>query len=125
MIGADRRERPRFTAESLEWEVGPQAAAVAAPSVAGYRGGEFALTETGDRTLVDVLLDRAARTPDRVGYSFLRHNESAGPDDLTYGELAGRSAGIAAGLAGVSAPGDRILLPSVHGPEFVTAFLGC
>ncbi|HEX6358379.1 aminotransferase class I/II-fold pyridoxal phosphate-dependent enzyme [Actinophytocola sp.] len=75
----------------------------------------------GDRgtTLVDVLVARAEQTPDRPAYTYLTG------ETLDYGELYRRAATIAFTVASATAPGDRVLVPSVFGPPFVTAFFGC
>ncbi|MGD0543087.1 MAG: AMP-binding protein [Candidatus Acidiferrales bacterium] len=75
-------------------------------------------------TLVDVLRARAVQQPDRLAYSFLPKGE-AEEASLTYAELDLRARAIGAWLSSVSAAGDRVLLLSSSGPEFVSAVFGC
>lgn len=79
--------------------------------------------DPGAATLLHSLHERAARTPERIAYTFLREN---GADlDVSYAQLAARVAALAALLAGRTAPGQRALLLYPAGLEFVTAFLAC
>jgi 7-keto-8-aminopelargonate synthetase-like enzyme/acyl-CoA synthetase (AMP-forming)/AMP-acid ligase II/alkanesulfonate monooxygenase SsuD/methylene tetrahydromethanopterin reductase-like flavin-dependent oxidoreductase (luciferase family) len=73
----------------------------------------------GAVTLVDVLVARAHETPDKPAYTYLTG------ETLDYGELYRRAAGVATTVAATGAPGDRVLVPSVFGPPFATAFFGC
>ena len=80
--------------------------------------------EISGETLVDLLRRRAIRQPDRLGYSFLPKGE-AEEARFTYAELDLRARAISAWLSSVSAVGDRVLLLSSSGPEFVSAVFGC
>ena len=80
--------------------------------------------EISGETLVDLLRRRAIRQPDRLGYSFLPKGE-AEEARFTYAELDLRARAISAWLSSVSAAGDRVLLLSSSGPEFVSAVFGC
>ena len=68
-----------------------------------------------------LLWDRAQRTPDRVGYTFVSEPKGA----LSYGALHARAAAIAARLLAVAAPGDRVVLLIPPGPDYVAGFFGC
>jgi acyl-CoA synthetase (AMP-forming)/AMP-acid ligase II len=83
-----------------------------------------ARTLSGRTTLVDILMDWAARRSRRPALVFLdvRGQEKA---RLTYGVLDAEARGIAARLAGVASAGARALLLFPPGLEFVTAFFGC
>jgi acyl-CoA synthetase (AMP-forming)/AMP-acid ligase II len=80
--------------------------------------------EIPGKTLVDLLRGKAIRQPDRLGYSFLPKGE-AEEARFTYAELDLRARAISAWLSSVSAAGDRVLLLSSSGPEFVSAVFGC
>jgi acyl-CoA synthetase (AMP-forming)/AMP-acid ligase II/thioesterase domain-containing protein/acyl carrier protein len=82
------------------------------------------MMEMAGETLVDVLRARAVQQPDRLAYSFLPKGE-AEEASLTYAELDLRARAIGAWLSSVSAAGDRVLLLSSSGPEFVSAVFGC
>ncbi len=77
-------------------------------------------------TIVDVLRDRSANTPDRVGYSFLS-NEVDNVKPLTYRQLETQVKAIAAHLQSKIKKGDRVLLlfPYSDGLDFVASFYGC
>ena len=75
--------------------------------------------DPGGATLLHSLFERAARTPARIAYTFLRENGAA--LDVSYADLAA----LAAALARRAAPGERVLLLYPTGLEFVTAFLAC
>jgi acyl-CoA synthetase (AMP-forming)/AMP-acid ligase II len=75
-------------------------------------------------TLVDVLRGRAIQEPDRLAFSFLPSGETE-ESRFTYAELDLRARAIGAWLSSASALGDRVLLLSPSGPEFVSAVFGC
>jgi acyl-CoA synthetase (AMP-forming)/AMP-acid ligase II/thioesterase domain-containing protein/acyl carrier protein len=75
-------------------------------------------------TLVDVLRGRAIEQPDRLAYSFLPRGETE-EARFTYADLDLRARAVGAWLSSVSAAGDRVLLLSSSGPEFVSAVFGC
>lgn len=72
-------------------------------------------------TLVDVLRDRAASTPNREALVFL----DDGPDPVTYAELDRDARSLASALLAQAGPGDRALILLPPGRAYVTAFLGC
>jgi len=72
------------------------------------------------RTLGDLLTDRLQRSADRVLYRFTGEQ----PDFLTVGTVAARANAIAARLATVTRPGDRVLLLYHSDLEFVPALFG-
>jgi alkylation response protein AidB-like acyl-CoA dehydrogenase/acyl-CoA synthetase (AMP-forming)/AMP-acid ligase II/acyl carrier protein len=74
-------------------------------------------------SLCDLLDDRAARAPERIGYRFLRDQGEYAT--LAYGELRDRALGIAEQIAADCAIGDRALVMLDTGPEFVVALFGC
>jgi acyl-CoA synthetase (AMP-forming)/AMP-acid ligase II/thioesterase domain-containing protein/acyl carrier protein len=80
--------------------------------------------ESSGETLVDVLRERAVRQPKRLAYSFLPKGE-AEEASFTYAELDLRARAIGAWLSSATAAGDRVLLLSSSGPEFVSAVFGC
>jgi long-chain acyl-CoA synthetase len=65
--------------------------------------------------LAGPLLRAAAAAPDRVAI--------AGPERLTYGEIAVRASAVAAHLASEIAPGDRVALAAGNEAAFVVAYL--
>ncbi|MBV8856906.1 MAG: amino acid adenylation domain-containing protein, partial [Acidobacteria bacterium] len=75
-------------------------------------------------SLVELLRGRAARTPDRLAYTFLLDGEEE-EASLTYGELDRRVRGVAARLQAEGAEGQRILLLYQPGLEFIVGFFGC
>jgi acyl-CoA synthetase (AMP-forming)/AMP-acid ligase II len=74
--------------------------------------------------LVDVLLDRAERTPDLLAFRFLEDGLER-EATLTYGELGAKARAIAATLQDRGARGERALLLYPPGTEYVAAFFGC
>ena len=77
-------------------------------------------------TIVDVLRDRSANTPDRVGYSFLS-NEVDNVKPLTYRQLETQVKAIAAHLQSKMKRRARgfMLFPYSDGLDFVASFYGC
>jgi long-chain acyl-CoA synthetase len=65
--------------------------------------------------LAGPLLRAAAATPDRIAI--------AGPDQMTYGELARRVDALAARISESASPGDRVAIVAGNEPEFVVAYL--
>ncbi|HEY0135766.1 MAG TPA: AMP-binding protein, partial [Nannocystis sp.] len=76
------------------------------------------------RTLVDLLLHRAAATPDLV---IFRHLVDGDDDEqtLTLAALLTQARAIAVTLSRHLPPGARVLLPHPPGLEFAAALLGC
>ncbi|PZD72724.1 4-hydroxyphenylalkanoate adenylyltransferase [Acaryochloris thomasi RCC1774] len=81
---------------------------------------------TSYSTLVELLCDRAQKTPDKRAYTFLADGETES-GTLTYGELDRQARAIATHLSSRLSPGDRALLiyPYTAGLEFIAAFMGC
>jgi phthiocerol/phenolphthiocerol synthesis type-I polyketide synthase C len=76
-------------------------------------------------TFVEIACRRAAEQPDRRAYSFLDFRRESKETHLTYKELHGKAAAIAAQLQLVADKGDRALLLYRPGLDFVSSFLGC
>ena len=79
--------------------------------------------EPGGATLLHSLQERARHSPGRIAYTFLHENGAA--LDVSYAQLAGRVAALAATLSERAAPGERALLLYPAGLDFVTAFIAC
>lgn len=73
-------------------------------------------------TVGDVLEQAAARTPDKIAYTFV---DAGAARAVTYAELNHRAAVIASRLREHMAVGDRALLVFGPGLEFVEALFGC
>jgi acyl-CoA synthetase (AMP-forming)/AMP-acid ligase II len=76
-------------------------------------------------TLVDFLRLRAQETHDHPAYTFLPDDDRGPEVAVSYLELHRRAAAIAAELARVTAPGDRVLLLYPPGLDYVAGFFGC
>ena len=74
-------------------------------------------------SLVELLHQRAATTPDAVAYSFLTVGEETAR--LTSRELDKRAKAIAARLQQFTSAGERALLLFPAGIEYICAFYGC
>ncbi|MEG8181519.1 fatty acyl-AMP ligase [Nocardia terpenica] len=74
-------------------------------------------------TLIDILLQRAAEQPGRVGYTFL--DARGGREDEDYALLLSRVFALATRVQEVSAPGDRILLLCPPGLDMIHALFAC
>lgn len=75
-------------------------------------------------TIVEILRRRADQLPNRLAYSFLSDGENE-ESRLTFAELDLRARAIGAWLSSTAAFGDRVLLLSSSGPEFMSSFFGC
>jgi acyl-CoA synthetase (AMP-forming)/AMP-acid ligase II len=75
-------------------------------------------------TLVELLGERARRSPERLTYVFLRDGETEA-SRLSLGELDRRAKTIASALQRLNARGERALLFYPAGEDFVSAFFGC
>jgi acyl-CoA synthetase (AMP-forming)/AMP-acid ligase II len=75
-------------------------------------------------TLVELLRERARRSPERLAYVFLRDGETEAAR-LTLGELDRRARLVAGVLQRLNARGERALLFYPTGEDFVSAFFGC
>ncbi|MFC8914683.1 amino acid adenylation domain-containing protein [Streptomyces sp. NPDC057116] len=74
-------------------------------------------------TLVDILRDRAERTPGRLALEFLGDDGVERP--IGYAALDRRVRAVAAALTERGMRGERVLLLYPPGESYVTAFLGC
>jgi amino acid adenylation domain-containing protein len=63
-------------------------------------------------------------SPERVAYTFLVDGEAVG-EEVTWGEVWARAAGLAGRLASRHRPGDRAVLVYPPGLDFVVAFYAC
>jgi amino acid adenylation domain-containing protein len=75
-------------------------------------------------SIIELLQDRAARTPGRVAYTFLTDRETES-SEMTYGELDSLARSIAAELQQAGGKGELALLLFPNAIEFIAAFLGC
>lgn len=75
-------------------------------------------------TLLDVLRRRAADTPSKRAYTYLRDGEQD-EQSWTYGELDRRARAVAAVLQAAGAEGRRALLLYPPGLDYLAAFFGC
>src|SRR3977135_713429 len=71
-------------------------------------------------SLAELLRERAAKQPGKLGYRFCRGGEGC----LTYGELDARARRIASGLRREGVQGERVLLFGTTGLDFVASFFG-
>ncbi|MEU8264300.1 AMP-binding protein [Micromonospora sp. NPDC048999] len=78
-------------------------------------------SQSGDRTLVDILRERAAATPDRTAFI----DGDRANQVLTYGALDRRARAIAGALQEHGAAGERTMLLFPPGLDYVAGFLGC
>src|SRR6187401_2834386 len=76
------------------------------------------------RDFAALLTARAAEHPERVAVRVLGDGERE-TRTLSYADLHGEAARIAARLSELAQPGERVLLLYPSGVEYVTAFLGC
>lgn len=74
--------------------------------------------------IIAVLRARAADTPDRVVFSFLRDGMTVS-ESVTFGDLDRRARETAAWLQARFPPGARALLLHPPGIDFIVAFFGC
>jgi amino acid adenylation domain-containing protein len=74
--------------------------------------------------LVELLLARAERIPDKTAYIFLKDGERE-EVNWNYGQLDARARAIAARLQAANAAGERVLLLYAPSLEFVAGFWGC
>lgn len=75
-------------------------------------------------TLVELLLERAAKGPDQPAYTFLADGEAPSAE-FTYSELDRRARAIAAWLQHLDAAGERALLLYPPGLDYIAALFGC
>ncbi|MBN3879926.1 AMP-binding protein [Nostoc sp. JL23] len=77
-----------------------------------------------DRTLVNLLHNRASQQPDQTAYTFLVDGENES-GNLTYRSLDEKARAIAVYLQSRLSPGERVLLVYPQGLEAIAAFFGC
>ncbi len=78
-----------------------------------------------DKTILDIVINRAKRWPNRVAFIYLVDGETV-EETLAYQDLYNRASAIARSLREAGRqPGERILLMFPQGLAFVEAFLGC
>lgn len=77
------------------------------------------MTHSRPGTLIDIVRQRAADQGSRTAYVFTTENHT---DELTYDQLETRARTVAAGLAQVAAPGDRVLIMCAPGLDYVVGF---
>jgi amino acid adenylation domain-containing protein len=75
-------------------------------------------------TLIDLLEWRAAAQADRCALVFLADGERS-EQRCSYGELARRARGVAAGITAAGLRGQRLLLLYPPGLDYIAAFWGC
>jgi acyl-CoA synthetase (AMP-forming)/AMP-acid ligase II len=75
-------------------------------------------------SLIELLRGRAAESPDRLAFAFLRDGVTPS-ETLTFAELDQRARATAAWLQPRFPAGSRVLLLHPPGIEFLVAFLGC
>ncbi len=76
------------------------------------------------QSLVELMSLRAERTPEKVGYLFLKdglNDESS----LTYGQLDRKARQIAAHLRERIEPGSRVLINHAPGLDYICSYYGC
>jgi len=79
---------------------------------------------TDCRTLIDLLHQRSAATPDRLAFTFLSDGEQEGAR-VSYRELDRQARAIAALLCEHGSAGERVLLLYPPGLDYIAAFFGC
>jgi acyl-CoA synthetase (AMP-forming)/AMP-acid ligase II len=79
------------------------------------------VTDPSDRSLIDMLRDRAAAQPGEPAYTFLDDGERPGAT-ITWGSLDLRSRSIAAAIRQQAEPGARVLVMFPPSIDFIPAF---
>ena len=92
----------------------------AAASLSGFAS----LRENSFETIVDVLRQRAALTPDKRVFLFLDKGEHEGAT-LTFAQLDQKAKALGSRLTALGARGKQVLLPNPPGLEFVANFFAC
>jgi acyl-CoA synthetase (AMP-forming)/AMP-acid ligase II len=87
-------------------------------------GGQTANTATTAETLAALLQERAAERGDRPAYTFLPDGEREGRS-LSYAELEREARAIGARLQAECEEGDRALILTDDGIDFVRSFMAC
>ena len=86
--------------------------------------GFASLRENSFETIVDVLRQRAALTPDKRVFLFLDKGEHEGAT-LTFAQLDQKAKALGSRLNALGARGKQVLLPNPPGLEFVANFFAC
>ncbi|BBZ23608.1 long-chain-fatty-acid--AMP ligase FadD26 [Mycolicibacter hiberniae] len=73
-----------------------------------------------------MLRERARQRPDRPAYTFIDYELDPGgySETLTWSQILARTEAVAAEVAAVAAPGDRVALLAPQGLEYIAGFLG-
>ncbi|ORV39730.1 acyl-CoA synthetase [Mycolicibacter engbaekii] len=73
-----------------------------------------------------LLRERVRQGPDRPAYTFIDYelDPAAYSDTLTWSQILARTEAVAAEVAAVAAPGDRVALLAPQGLEYIVGFLG-
>ncbi|GMV31329.1 MAG: hypothetical protein AMXMBFR59_34540 [Rhodanobacteraceae bacterium] len=87
------------------------------------RCGQGKTNEMNTNTIVDVMLDRARTSPERIAFTFLE--DSGGERELSFGALRDAAQRVADSILGAASPQDRVLLLVPQGVNYITAFWGC
>ncbi|OAN67110.1 AMP-binding protein [Sphingomonas sp. TDK1] len=74
-------------------------------------------------TFVDILASHALHRPNDLAYRFL--HSGGGGEILTYADLDTRARGVAAKLTALGLAGERVLLLSPPGLDYIVGFFGC
>lgn len=82
------------------------------------------MTKQSNRTLVDILRERARKTPGNLAFSYLKNGEEDGVM-LTYAELDRQARVIASHLQSQGLSGKSALMLYPPGIEFIASFFGC
>jgi long-chain fatty acid adenylase/transferase FadD26 len=79
-----------------------------------------------ERSIPDVLAERAQRQPDAPAYTFIDYelNPAGYSETLTWSQVQRRAQALAAELASCGSPGDRVAILAPQGLEYVIGFLG-
>lgn len=81
---------------------------------------------THHRTFTDVILDRAARTPEREALLLLPESEDRGrPHPVSYGALDAAARELAGWLQARGAEGERVVLMHLSRRQFAVSLLAC
>ncbi|MCI0559100.1 MAG: AMP-binding protein, partial [Nitrososphaera sp.] len=82
------------------------------------------INNLNNRNLTDVVLQRAERSPEKIGYFFLPDGEHVA-SSLSYGELLQKACAIAAALEERHVKGKPVILLYPPGLDYVKGFFGC
>jgi acyl-CoA synthetase (AMP-forming)/AMP-acid ligase II len=91
--------------------------------VLGRAGSRFVPLAIGHQTVAEILMGRAAATPEAIAYTFL--GRDAAEASITYARLDRQARAIGAELRSRGLEGERAVLMCESGLAFVAAFFGC